>query len=72
MKIEHDPASKTLFVRVDRSKILSHGKPSIGRMLCMVHAWRSSSDIEACRPYYEALRAIDGEYEIWRQVVVSN
>lgn len=72
MKVEHDPVAKTLFVRVDRSKILSHGKPSIGRMLCNIHVWHSTADIEACRPYYKALSAVDGEYEIWRQAVVSN
>ncbi|KAK0099275.1 bifunctional diacylglycerol diphosphate phosphatase/phosphatidate phosphatase [Cadophora gregata] len=72
MAIEHDPVAKTLFVKVDRSKILSHGKPSIGRMLCKIHVWRSTADIEACRPYYEDLSAVDGEFEKWRQVVAAN
>ncbi|KAI1502712.1 dipeptidyl peptidase III [Biscogniauxia marginata] len=72
MWIEHDPVAKTLFVRVNRSKIISHGKPSIGRMLCKIHIWRSTADVDACRPFYEALSAVDGEYEIWRQIIASN
>ncbi|GES64679.1 dipeptidyl peptidase III [Aspergillus terreus] len=71
MWVEHDPVAKELFVRVDRSKIVSHGKLSIGRMLCKIHIWRSTADVNACRPFYEALSAVDDEYEIWRQIVVS-
>ncbi|KAG2420017.1 hypothetical protein HFD88_004814 [Aspergillus terreus] len=66
-----DPVAKELFVRVDRSKIVSHGKPSIGRMLCKIHIWHCTADVNACRPFYESLSAVDGEYEIWRQIVVS-
>jgi dipeptidyl-peptidase-3 len=69
--IEHNAAEKQLFVRVDRSKLITHGKPSIGRMLCKIHIWRCTADIEACRPFYEALTTVDGEFEIWRQIVVS-
>lgn len=69
--VEQDPITKEPFVRVDRSKIISHGKPAIGRMLCKIQIWRSTADINACRPYYEALSAVDGEYESWRQIVVS-
>lgn len=71
MWVEHDPVAKELFVRVDRSKIVSHGKPSIERMLCKIHIWHSTADINACRPFYEALSAVHDEYEIWRQIVVS-
>ncbi|KAI0025476.1 dipeptidyl peptidase III [Xylariomycetidae sp. FL0641] len=72
MSIEHDPSANTIFVKVDRSKILSDGKPSLGRMLCKIHIWHSTADIEACRPFYEALSTVDGDYELWRQVVISN
>ncbi|KAI0893450.1 dipeptidyl peptidase III [Annulohypoxylon nitens] len=71
MYIEHDTASETLFVRLERSKIISNGKSSIGNMLCNIHIWRSTADINACRPFYEALSVVDGKYEQWRQIVVS-
>ena len=70
--VDCNPDTKTLVVRVNRYKVVSHGKPSIGSMLCKISIWRSTADINACRPFYEALSAVDGEYEIWRQFVSSN
>lgn len=67
-----NPDTNQLVVRVNRYKIVSHGKPSIGRMLCKINIWHSTADVNACRPLYEALSAVDGEHEIWRQIVASN
>ncbi len=61
----------TLHVRVDRSKILSHGKPSLGRLLLRLHIWRCTADIEACREFYEPLSTVDGLFEAWRQAAVA-
>jgi dipeptidyl-peptidase-3 len=72
MWVEHDPVAKRLCVRVDRSEAVSHGKPSIGRMLCKIHIWHCTADVDACRTFYEALSAAEGEFEIWRQIVASN
>lgn len=72
LSIEHNTTERTLFARVDRSKIITHGKPSLGRMLCKLHIWHSTADIEACRPFYEGLSRVDGDLETWRQIVVSN
>ncbi|KAI1108509.1 dipeptidyl peptidase III [Nemania sp. NC0429] len=72
MRIEQNIDASVLSVHIDRSKIVSHGKASIGRMLCKISIWRSTADIRACRPYYEGLSAVDGIYEKWRQVVLSN
>lgn len=71
MFIEHDIVVGTLFVRVDRTKMLSHGKASIARLLTKIHIWRSTADVNACRPLYEALTTVEGEYERWRRIVVS-
>ncbi|KAK1706799.1 peptidase family M49-domain-containing protein [Colletotrichum lupini] len=71
LRVEHDQEAGTLHVRVDRSKILSHGKPSIGRMLNKIHIWHSTADVKACRPFYESLSVVDGEYEVWRSIVAS-
>lgn len=62
---------KTVHVHVDRSKILSHGKPSLGRMLCKIHVWRCTADVKACTAFYDPLSSVDGEYELWRQIVAS-
>ena len=53
------------------SKIVSHGKPSLGRLALRLHVWRCIADVDSCRNFYEPLTTVDGEYEAWRQVVVS-
>lgn len=70
--MDHDPIKETLYVRVDRNKIISHGKPSIERMLCNIHVWRCTADVDACRPFYQDLSNVDGQYETWRKIVVAN
>ncbi|KAI9780926.1 MAG: hypothetical protein M1816_002618 [Peltula sp. TS41687] len=71
MTVEHDAAAKTIHVRVDRSKITSHGKPSLGRMLCRIHIWRCIADVKSCREFYDPLSVVDGEYEAWGQIMAS-
>ncbi|ATY58656.1 dipeptidyl peptidase III [Cordyceps militaris] len=66
-----DYSEGNLHVRVDRSKILSHGKPSLGRLLLRLHIWRCTADIKTCREFYEPLSAVDGLFEAWRQVAVT-
>ncbi|KAJ5991166.1 dipeptidyl-peptidase 3 [Penicillium canescens] len=63
---------RKLFVRVDRSQLISHGKSSIGRLLYKIHIWHSTADVEACWPFYGILSAVDGEIETWRKIVASN
>ncbi|KAF1975757.1 peptidase M49, dipeptidyl-peptidase III [Bimuria novae-zelandiae CBS 107.79] len=69
--IDCDTKNKTLTVRVDRSKIVSQGKPALGRMLLHLHIYRCTADIHSCREYYEALSRVHDEYLEWRDVVLS-
>lgn len=71
MKVDHSPSAKTVRVTVDHSKIISHGKPSLGRLLLRLHIYRCTADIEACRELYEPLTAVQDEYAAWREIVVS-
>ncbi|KAH9219625.1 peptidase family M49-domain-containing protein [Leptodontidium sp. 2 PMI_412] len=71
MRVERDAANSNLTVPVDRSRILSHGKPALGDFLCRIHIWRCTADVEPCREFYEAMSAVDGEYEKWRKIVCS-
>ncbi|KAL7919267.1 peptidase family M49 domain-containing protein [Trichoderma austrokoningii] len=71
ISIAHDPTQQSLTVHVDRSKILSHGKQSLGSYLCKLHIWRCTADVSACRKLYEPMCAVDGVYEEWRKIVVS-
>ena len=64
-----DPEADFLVVRVNESKITSHGKPALGKLMYKLHVWRCTADVESCRPFYKALSAVDGVYENWRKFV---
>lgn len=70
--ITHDKETQNLTVRVDRSKIVTHGKPALGRMLLRLHMYRCTADVEGCRAYYEALSKVDDHHIEWRQAVLAN
>ncbi|PYH36595.1 dipeptidyl peptidase III [Aspergillus neoniger CBS 115656] len=61
----------SLTVKVDRSRVISHGKPSLGRMLLKLHIYRCTADVSNCRRFYEDLSHVDDEALKWRDIVVS-
>ncbi|KAJ5058664.1 peptidase family M49-domain-containing protein [Bipolaris maydis] len=69
--VEHNAQSKSLIVRVDRSKIISHGKPALGRMLLQLHLFRCTGDVQSCREYYEELSSVHAEHLAWREIVLA-
>ncbi|KAK7408799.1 hypothetical protein QQX98_009043 [Neonectria punicea] len=71
IRIAHDLAKSSLTVRVDHSKIISHGKPALGRYLCRLHIWRCTADVSSCKDFYEPRCAVEGQYEQWRRIVFS-
>jgi dipeptidyl-peptidase-3 len=71
MKVEFNPADQRLTVRVDRTRIVSDGKPALGQMLLKLHIYRCTADVKACREYYEDLASVDGVYLQWREVVIA-
>lgn len=71
MNIKCDPSQQKLVVHVDRSKIVTHGKPALGKMLLRLHVYRCTADVQACRSYYEDLSRVDGEYLEWRKIVLA-
>ncbi|KAI0531914.1 peptidase family M49-domain-containing protein [Xylaria digitata] len=70
--VTHNKRAQSLTVRVDRSKIVTHGKPALGKMLLQLHMYRCTADAEGCRTYYEALSQVDSEHVEWRQTVLAN
>lgn len=70
--ITHDRSTQSLTVHVDRSKILTDGKPALGNMLLRLHMYRCTADAAACRTYYEDLSRVEGEYLEWRETVLAN
>ncbi|KAJ5710995.1 hypothetical protein N7488_005151 [Penicillium malachiteum] len=72
IRISHDQNTSSLTVQVDRTKMISHGKPSLGRYLYRLHIWRCTADFPSCKEFYEPMCSVQGIYEEWRQIVCSN
>ncbi|KAI1079291.1 dipeptidyl peptidase III [Whalleya microplaca] len=72
IRVDHDEERKRLTVRVDRSRILSHGKKALGDMLLRLHVYRCTADVQACREYYDDLSHVDEERLKWRETVIAN
>ncbi|KAG8163231.1 hypothetical protein KVR01_006528 [Diaporthe batatas] len=70
--VEHDKEIGKLRVRVDRSKLLTHGKPALGSLLCRIQIWRCIADFESCSEFWKTVSAVSTECEAWRKVVLSN
>jgi dipeptidyl-peptidase III len=69
--VDCDDTIGSLHVRVDRSKIPSHGKASISRILHQIHIWRCTADVTSCKALYEPLSTVNSQYEVWRKIVAS-
>ncbi len=71
MTIDCNSAEDQITVHVDRSRMVSDGKPTLGRMLLRLHMYRSTADVKSCRDYYEDLSRVDGPYLEWRRIVLA-
>ncbi|KAI9668386.1 MAG: hypothetical protein M1831_001140 [Alyxoria varia] len=71
IQVTSDHATQSSTVKVDRSRISSHGKLSLGRMLLRLHIYRCTANERECREFYEDLSKVDGDYLLWRDIVVS-
>lgn len=72
MTVAHDTCSQKLLVKIDKSKILSHGKPAIGNLLLKLHVYRCTADIENCKMFYEELTKVEGVFLEWRNIIIAN
>ena len=71
VKIEHQVGEGRLKVCVDRERMLQDGLPALETLLLKLHMYRVTADIGECRPYFEALSAVEGEALKWREIVIS-
>jgi len=72
MDVSCDSAANKLTVSIDRSKILTHGRPALSSLLLRLHIYRCTADIQACRSFYEDLTRLDETFLEWRRIVVKN
>lgn len=56
-----------LTVRLDRAKILSHGRPAVEQYLQRLHVYKSTANLEEGRSLYEGKTKVEGEF--WQKGV---
>jgi dipeptidyl-peptidase III len=71
LNVIRDEEQQNLTVKVDRERIIPHGKNALGKMLLRLHMYRCTADVDGCRVYYEGLSAVDGIYLEWREAVLA-
>lgn len=71
LTVQHDTSSDSLTVRVDRTKIATHGKPALSQLLLRLHIYRCTADVSACRAYYEELTTLDETFLQWRRIMLK-
>ena len=70
MTVMHDLEAGILTVRIDRSKIFSHGRPAIENLLLKLHIYRCTADVDECTGFYEDLTRVDGRFIQYRELVL--
>jgi dipeptidyl-peptidase III len=71
-KGDNDDDLSDLTIHLDRSKILSHGRPAVEDYLQKLHVYKSTADVEAGRKLYEEITTVDTWFaEKVRPVVLS-
>ncbi|KAL2033439.1 hypothetical protein VTO58DRAFT_104153 [Aureobasidium pullulans] len=71
ISIKYDSQKPAVTVEIDHSKIIPFGKEALGAMLLKIHVYRCTANVEACKPYYEDLTAVEADHENWRAVIVG-
>ena len=56
-----------LVIRLDRGKILSHGRRAVEKFLQKLHVFKSTADVEEGRKLYEGMTKVEGAF--WKEKV---
>jgi dipeptidyl-peptidase-3 len=56
-----------LTIKLDRSKILSHGRPAVEAFLQKLHIYKATADVEEGKKLYERMTRVEGSF--WREGV---
>jgi dipeptidyl-peptidase III len=71
LTIQHNTSSQKLTVRVDRTKIGTHGRPALSGLLLKLHIYRCTADVATCRDFYEELTKPNETFLQWRQIILK-
>lgn len=69
MTLVVDEAAKKATVTIDKSKLVSHGRDSIGNLLKQIHIYRCTADVNAANTLYSSLTEITDEWLVVRGIV---
>ncbi|KAJ5179681.1 hypothetical protein N7492_002891 [Penicillium capsulatum] len=62
-----------LEIRLDRSKILTHGRPAVEKYLQKLHVYKSTADVAAGKNLYDGITSVDNWWGTQvREVVLKN
>ncbi|KAJ5655589.1 Dipeptidyl-peptidase 3 [Penicillium longicatenatum] len=62
-----------LEIRLDRSKILTHGRPAVEKYLQKLHVYKSTADVDAGKALYDEITSVDSWWGTQvREVVMKN
>ncbi|KAJ5653465.1 hypothetical protein N7490_000468 [Penicillium lividum] len=62
-----------LEIHLDRSKILTHGRPAVEKYLQKLHVYKSTADVQAGKALYDEITAVDSWWGTQlREVVMKN
>lgn len=59
-----------LVISLDRTKILSHGKPAVSDYLTKLHVYKSTADVQAGHTLYKDMTTVSEEMQSYREVVM--
>lgn len=51
-----------LTISLDRSKILTHGRPAVEKVLQKLHVYKSCGDVRSARELYDEMTGVEGEF----------
>ncbi|KAH8148968.1 uncharacterized protein LAJ45_06943 [Morchella importuna] len=72
VSFEHSrPDKSDLVVKIDRTKILSHGVPAVSEYLTKLHVYKSTADVKAGTKLYAEMTTVSEEMKSYRDVVMS-
>lgn len=51
-----------LTIQLDRSKILTHGRPAVEKVLQKLHIYKSCGDVRSARELYDEMTGVEGDF----------
>ena len=57
-----EPDLSDLTIRLDRNKILTHGRPAVEKVLQKLHVYKSCGDVRSARQLYDEMTGVEGDF----------